>query len=303
VKGTARVLGLAAVLGMMAPAGAAISYGIAGSNYGENFNALAAPASATTTSFVNDSTISGLYAFYSGATSAGTGRVTNAPDTPTFLALDNYLAPTATTGSRVYSYGAASAADRAFGGSTGSTARNLTNNATPGDYYYALVLQNTTGSTLSSFTLSYAGEQWAEATAITTNPQTLRFDFLTMTTAPALADIATPTNFGSYVNVPTLNFVSPQNDNTGTAAVRDGNDDTYRDVMTDTVPLTWGAGEYLVLRFFDDDSGGNDHGLGIDDVVFSAAIPEPASLTLLIVCTGAALRRCRGGRRLRRIAE
>jgi hypothetical protein len=62
----------------------------------------------------------------------------------------------------------------------------------------------------------------------------------------------------------------------------DGNiDDTNRFLRSKNVALDWQPGDYLILRWFNNDNSGNDLGLGIDDLSFTAAVPEPASLGML----------------------
>ena len=63
--------------------------------------------------------------------------------------------------------------------------------------------------------------------------------------------------------------------------------------------LNWQPGEDLWVRWADINDAGNDHGLAIDDVTFSAeAIPEPATITMAGLALAAVLAGAAGGRRL-----
>ena len=62
--------------------------------------------------------------------------------------------------------------------------------------------------------------------------------------------------------------------NTGGGSVLDGNDPANRTAIGTTVGgFVWNPGEDLWLRWRDVDHAGNDHGLSIDDLSFSAALP------------------------------
>lgn len=117
-----------------------------------------------------------------------------------------------------------------------------------------VVLQNNTGKTLTSFTLSYTGEQWKKVSSA----QTLSFKFA-IGTAASIKDISN----GSYTAVSQLNFVTPNTDNTTTP---DGNTTGFRTAKSYTVTgISWPNGQRLALRW--DASTGQ---MAIDDVNFSA---------------------------------
>lgn len=132
----------------------------------------------------------------------------------------------------------------------------------------ALRLTNNTGQTLGQFTLTYAGEQWRDGGAATPVAQTLNFGYA--------VTAAAPTNISalSTTSVAALDFTSPTFTNTGSGAALDGNLTANRSVISTTVGgFTWNPGEDLWLRWTDIDHAGNDHGLSIDDLSFSAALP------------------------------
>ncbi|MBI2512564.1 MAG: immunoglobulin domain-containing protein [Opitutae bacterium] len=162
------------------------------------------------------------------------------------------------TGS-VYSFGVAGTnalSDRALGSvSSGSTVSR-----------FGLVMVNTTGRTITQFTLSYIGEQWRDGGNSTPVAQTLPFEY-------SLG--ATDINTGTFTAVAALNFVSPKF--TTTAGAIDGNANANRTALSATVTgLTWNAGQTLVLRWNDANDAGNDHALAIDDLSFTTPDPAPA---------------------------
>jgi uncharacterized protein len=286
MSGKASIPALLGVTAIVLGMGTGNAYGVvsyAAGTYSQNFDSLS--NTGTTNAWTNDSTLTGWYALQSIGTSITT---TGARDTGgAYAAVTNYRANdgTSNTGA-LYSHGTTAATDRALG-SVGS--------GTPGDFVWALVLQNTSGGPLTSFTLSYTGEQWRKGGATTPAvdaAQTLDFDYATFAAAPALTDlygdnVAPYTNPGGVGG--TLDFTSPQF-GTSTPTALDGNLAANRTALTGSPSLTWNAGEYLVLRFWDDNHPGNDHGLAIDDLSFSAT-PEPATIGLLLL--GATLLRRR----------
>jgi hypothetical protein len=146
-----------------------------------------------------------------------------------------------------------------------------------------LRLVNNTGVHLASFTLSYNGEQWRDGGAATPNAQSITFDYSKFATSieDALA---------TFTDVPALGFTSPTFTNTGSGAGLDGNDASLPLPVNKVAigpivvnNINWNPGETLWLRWTDINNSGNDHGLAIDDVSFSAQIPEPASCTLFLI--------------------
>lgn len=294
---------LAALLGVGNCAFGVISYGTAGVVYKEGFDALA--ATGTTSDYTQNATVAGFYAFNSGASSGATGRVSGNVDN---IAPGDWDTPAtyvpfagSTTGSRLNAYGTYAtlanptnpASDRGIGSLAGSTA-----SAAPGDWFFGFAFTNATGGALKSFTLTYTGEQWVQ-TSLTAplTSQRLRFDYLVVPSFDAQASVPTQSNFGAFTAVPALDFVSTQNSATAAAPI-DGNAAANRTTLSQTVDVTIPAGSTVILRWFDDDDNGNDNGMGIDDLAFSAtaaaATPEPASLALLGLA-GCLFRRNRRG--------
>jgi len=212
-------------------------------NYTQNFDGLANTGTGIT--WTNNSTLPG---WFSDETDydAGTGSLT--------------------TGS-LYSFGAASASDRALGSlASGGTGTNL----------FGLALRNAGASTLTSFTLSYDGEQWRRNDNDPQRTEFLQFSYQIFNTG------AGSINGGTWTTVSALNFTSP-NATLTTASALDGNASANRTAnITSTVSsISWGAGQDLWIRWSDINSTGNDHGLAVDNLTFSS-VPEPSvALSLL----------------------
>lgn len=242
-----------AVAGMAAGANAALSF--TGATYTQDFDSLL--NTGTSNAWAQDSTLVGWIA----------RRSAGGPD------VTAYRADTGSSNAGgLDSYGAASDTDRALGSvCSGST----------GTITFAVVLQNNTSDVLTSFDLSFVGEQWrmGGSTAATTPSlaQTLAFDFKTVA-AFAVADVDAAAT--GYTALPALNFTSPQFGPT-TAAALDGNLPANQASLSATgVAITWNPGEFLVLRWTDINDANNDHGLAIDNVTFNAT-PAPGAIALL----------------------
>lgn len=178
-----------------------------------------------------------------------------------------------------YSFGDRGATDRALGDITSST----TNTARWGTRFV-----NNTGAMLTEFTLSYVGEQWRDGGGTTASvAQGIRFGY--SMNAGSIVDTAASGLI--YTEVPELEFVSPNVGRT-TAAALNGNAPENRTALSATITgLNWLPGEELWIRWIDNDNSGNDHGLGIDDLSFTA-VPEPATIILLMLgCAGLTRRR------------
>jgi hypothetical protein len=123
---------------------------------------------------------------------------------------------------------------------------------------------------LTSFTVSYTGEQWRAAN---TEAQVIDFDY--SLNASSIEDGA-----ATFVDVNALDFTSLVLDSTG---AKDGNTAANRTVIAPVTvsSIAWTPGTDLWIRWRDLNDGGNDHGLAIDDLKFSA-LPEPGSLLLLV---------------------
>jgi hypothetical protein len=154
--------------------------------YSQNFNALASSGTGTwssTGTFTNPA-LAGVHVFESGTNgnntyTAGTGS-SNTGDT--------------------YSFGALGSEDRALGGL-------LSGSLTP---MFGISFTNTTGSTLTSFTVSYTGEQWRLGTVGRAD----RLDFQFSTDATSITS-------GTWTDVNALDFTAPVT--AGTVGALNGN--------------------------------------------------------------------------------
>jgi hypothetical protein len=289
-----------ACLALATPAGASVAYSVNGGMYLQDFDSL--PTSGTSNPWTNDSTLAGWIAVNS--LPGGTAR--SGRDIGTWNAVSIIRAGDGSSNAGAfYSFGTGTSTERALG-SIGS--------GTPGDFAYALVLQNVTGDLLDSFTLKYDGEQWRNGGNADSARHMLDFDFAVFASNPLLTDIQGGNLAGySMYETSVLGDGSTSNDKvagtpplgtpgpldfpgpvgTTTASALDGNAAANRTPgIMSTQSLAWPNGSYLVLRWWDNNSVGNDHALALDNVMFSAT-PEPASLSLLLFGGLALLRRRR----------
>jgi len=236
---------LAAVVGTALGAFAQISY--TGGDYFQNFNGL--PSSGTFT-------FSGVgpHALPGSAISGWSFAKINGSGTNALFAVGT---GSSTTGS-VYSFGAAASAERAIGTLLSGTVGSA----------IGVTLTNGTGSTLTQFTVSYAGEQWRYGG--TTGTDRLTFEYRVGGT-----DIVT----GTFVPVAALDFASRVNGTTlGTAGPLVGNDPANKAVLTSSVTgIAWLPGQTLVLRWTDFNVTGSDDGLAVDDFTFGTGASPVAS--------------------------
>ncbi|MES2696433.1 MAG: PEP-CTERM sorting domain-containing protein [Verrucomicrobiota bacterium] len=245
-----------------APAEAQVSF--TGTTYTQDFNTLATTGSANT--WTNNSTLAGWSLFR--------GSVTPTPVT-------TYRADSGNSSTGAfYSFGSTSTSDRALG-SSGSGGL--------GTAYMAFAATNDTGSTISSFTLGYSGEQWRDGGAATPISQTMVVQYGFGTSFSAVTGWTTA---GSG-----FNFTSPVFANLSAGAAVDGNVAGKTTGLGGTISASWTSGATLWVRFIETNDAGNDHSLAIDDFSLStAAIPEPGTYAAIIgglALAGAIYRRSR----------
>ncbi|MGB3215914.1 MAG: hypothetical protein WBD79_00795, partial [Anaerolineae bacterium] len=154
---------------------------------------------------------------------------------------------TSTTGS-VFSFGSTGSTERALG----SVASGTTN-----AIYYGVRLVNDTGSTVSAIAIDYTGEQWRNSADA--SQHSLAFAY--QVGATNLTD-------GSWTAASSLDFAGPISG--GTAGALDGNLAANRTTLFAVVNVTVTNGQEIWLRWQDDNSSGDDHGLSIDDFSVSA---------------------------------
>ena len=140
-------------------------------------------------------------------------------------------------------------------------------------------IRNDSSQTLTEFTIKFDGEQWRRSGAGTVD----KLDFEYSLDPAASVNAA----HSLFTSVDALDFISPNT--VGAAGALDGNDPANRTVLG---PLTitginWASGTDLWLRWADTNLPGAtsaeraDHGLAIDNLGFSANVPEPTGLALL----------------------
>ncbi|MGH2664626.1 GEVED domain-containing protein [Flavobacterium sp.] len=209
-------------------------------NYTQNFNAL------TSGTWADNTTVTGWYA----NTSSGTGTTITA-----------YGAGTGTTtAAGLYAFGVAginALSDRGLGYYASNA---FTGGSGTGKGYIGWRLKNTTGSAISSITVTWTGEQWRRDNA---SAQTLSLFYQTGATVVSLTT-------GSWTAAPST-FTSPQL--SATALALDGNATANRVAgISVVIAVSIPVGEEIMLRWEDLNDSGNDHSMAIDDVTVNAAL-------------------------------
>jgi hypothetical protein len=250
---------------------AALTY--SGGTYTENFNY---PAFASSGAWFNNVTIPGWY-----------WAISNSPPSG-YSTPANY---TATSGA-----GAAQGAPLSLGNSDDRALGSQNNNYGGQSITYGLSFNNSTGATLDSFTLGYTGEQWRAISQATYGANTLVLQYQVFNAGSG--SLTAPTG---WLNASHLDYVASYVPS-GNIQV-DGNNSLYRSIISGTVyGLNWQNGQELWIRWVDTNAaptGNIDNNstlsmVGIDDVSFSAAVPEPGRRMLALFAIGIlALRRRR----------
>ena len=193
-----------------------------GSSYTQDFNTLISTGNET---WENNTTLTGWY-------------VTN-----TAYAADNG----STASSKVFSYGSTGSSDRALGAfAISSTVR------------FGVRLKNNTGRTITSFRISYKGEQWRLGTATSGLATTLDFHYKIGTN---LTDLTAD----NWVATNSLTFTAPQQPTGSTASAIDGNATGNFTNKTATINVSVANGQEIFLRWSKNGATGS-HGLAIDDL-------------------------------------
>lgn len=228
-------------------------YTTAGGTYSENFNSLATISSPPWSNNPSFPVIVGWSSWQARSQGVSGLRDSTGNNTTAYAANDGG----STTGA-LFSYGVGTNSDRSLG--------FLCTNTT-GDHILMLALKNTTGSTLNQFTLGYNLEQWRDGN---TSAQKLVLDYKVLPNS----SIGFSENEANYVTGFTspgglFDATSPLFANAGAA---NGNVAGLVSGLGGTVTgLSWSPGSVLLIRWWDDNNSGNDHGLGIDDLTFSAS--------------------------------
>ncbi|MCW5848538.1 MAG: hypothetical protein KIT87_00360, partial [Anaerolineae bacterium] len=210
-----------------------------GSAYTQNFDTLSNTAGSTT----NNLTITGWF-----MTESGGGARDN----------EQYAVDTggSTTGD-TYSYGAAGSTERALGQLRSGTLIPL----------FGALFTNNTGSTITSLSIAYNGEEWRLGTAGRTDQ--MNFEYSTNA-----VDLVT----GTWTNVPALNFVTPD---TVTVGAKNGNAAADRTAISSTITgLSIANGASFWIRWNDQDASGADDGLAVDDFSLTPNAVTPVNLSI-----------------------
>lgn len=255
LRSTARVL--ASVFLLSQAANAQIGFTPSSLTYTQTFTAPTLPQTGTGTLNPNSATTPGALGLYVEKTGA---------NSPNLITANNG----ASNSGGVFSYGPTDDPDRALG-TIGSS------NAAAGNFSYGFRFKNTTGSTITSLAVSYAGEQWRNSAAAA---QTVTFAYLVASSVTSTSPAAGSAPAG-YTQVPELNFTSPVTG--GTAAALDGNAAANRVQVSRTIVVNIPDGQEIMLRWYDPDHTGSDHGLAIDDLTVIASTGTPPVQTVLTV--------------------
>ena len=188
------------------------------------------------------------------------------------------------TATGLFNFGTTSANDRALGAVPDSGS---------GTVAYGLLIRNDSGSTKSTMTISYRGEQWRNSGA---GAQTIAFSYAI---SAVQNDTHVNNGYPNYIGKldPSIatgdggdgglnwvagpvgsTFTSPQTG--GSATALDGNAAANSATTSFTLSgLDLPANNFIFLRWRDiDDASVNDHGLAIDNVcVTLTAVPEPST--------------------------
>lgn len=250
------------VLGLPSIASAQVIYLVPGNTYTQDFNTLV--QSGTGQSWSNNSTLTGWFLYRQPA--PGTDITTYNAGTGSSNAGNFYSFGSSTTDSD-RSLGGVGSGGAYFGSpSTGSVAG-----------WIAVGITNSTGQALSSFTMTYNGEQWRDGGAATPTAQTMVVEYGFGTSFTTVASW-TPAGSG-------FNFTSPVFANTSTGAAVDGNTAGLIAGLGGSVNTTWNTGDTLWIRFVETNDAGNDHGLSVDNfnfAAFAASVPEPSTYALVL---------------------
>ncbi|MBI5021694.1 MAG: putative Ig domain-containing protein [Ignavibacteriales bacterium] len=142
-----------------------------------------------------------------------------------------------------YSFGSTSTTERALGSLVSDSLFS----------FYGASFTNTTGSTINSLTIAYAGEEWR--LGATGRADTIQFQ---------LSTDATSLIEGTYSNYSFFDFATPTTN--GTIGALDGNSSTNRRIIIGSINgLNITNGSTFFLRWIDKDVPGPDDGLAVDD--------------------------------------
>jgi|GEM_PF-2433377 uncharacterized repeat protein (TIGR01451 family) len=256
-----RIASMVAVAGAAVVASAAMAQVSFTGSYSQNFNTIPVNAAAGTANWTPNplstatgSAVAGLPGWFY--------FMNSNPATPPVPRLTDGSGAGGFSGG-LYGFGVAGSSQRALG-SVGS--------GTPGTQNIGIILQNGTGSTISSLRVRYTGKQWRAENAPADG---FTFWFRAGATAPtARTDWTTNTNWTAFA---ALNFVAPIVGSATPAAIDPDTNAAARVAYDQTITgLNVPAGEFIALRWTDINDTGNDLGVSIDDVQIDVGAAPPA---------------------------
>ncbi|MDO7874526.1 T9SS type A sorting domain-containing protein [Hymenobacter sp. ASUV-10] len=246
---SARLLGLLLPLlgGSLLTQAQSVSITTLGTPYVENFNTLGINATPSTTTYPKSTLPTGWDFLETGTGADAT-----------------YSGNLSATGN-TYSLGTNASTERALGSVLNAVASS-----------YGVKYTNNTSQPITGLAISYNGEQWRLGSATRTTAD--RLDFQYSLTATDLT--------GTFTDVNTLDFISPNVNNGTTAGNIDGNATANRAPVSGTLSVTIPVGGTIILKWVDFDvTGGADDALGIDDVSVTA-VALPAVTTAAATASG-----------------
>jgi len=168
-------------------------------------------------------------------------------------------------GRGVISFGTTSTTDRALG--TLATSNQISR--------FGLAFLNNSNTTFTNFSVNFTVEQWRQGGTGVVN--TNLYDYaVTSSAGDDINDDVLFTNYGSYGTPNPFDTVGEFGE-----INLNGNLAENQIGVTDGVGgISWAPGQWLLLRWNGQDVTGQDNGLSIDDLSFSAGVPEPSSLAL-----------------------
>ncbi|MEN8866768.1 MAG: hypothetical protein ABF381_14400, partial [Akkermansiaceae bacterium] len=221
----------------------------------QDFNTLTTSTSPTTgTAWANDSTIPFWYADYGGRS------------------LDFYFGTNGNFFTKnFYSFGVEGinpVADRALGSIAGSGNSDI--------YTYGVQLENSSGGPITINSLTYTGEQWRNGGKTAADKITFSYQI-----SPSLIENVDGNDLlpENWVPIPSFDFTTPIG--TASASALDGNSPLNRREISGNPSLVLEDGEFIMLRWTDENDSGSDHGMGIDDVTvaWEPVIPPDLSVS------------------------
>ena len=169
------------------------------------------------------------------------------------------------TAGDTYSFGAASSTERAFGGLLSGTLTPIV----------GAQFTNNTGFAITSVAIAYNGEGWRLGADPLSGTPTARgadrLDFQVSTNATSLST-------GTWIDVDSLDFVSPLS---GTAGARDGNAAANRTAISGNVGgMNLSNGASFWIRWNEFNPASSDDGLAVDDFSITPTVDDSINLSI-----------------------